>query len=378
MRIREDYTILKIADADYVLPYGQSIADHRHGIRLNETGLFLIHALENDVEKSDLLARFAAYCEADSADYPNLERDLDAFLKQLEELDLLDMEPEKKDCEHFFQIGPLVVGLDGPKDFIPENFKSFACEKKQTDLALHITDILPRRRRVGKLLVRNQELMICEDAQGWFFLYPPSTNLIECHLSKDASQAWLYCKSPFGEKLKAQLFNAFRFLYLIKAQQQGFFALHSASILYRDRAWLFSGSSGTGKSTHTNLWHQEFQTPVLNGDLNLIGMEHGQAFVYGLPWCGTSGIYTTKTYPLGGITLLKKHPAEQILDLREDEKQLFVMQRLISPTWTEELLRKNLDFTKELCRHIPVFRLLCTREISAAHYMKHFIDETIN
>lgn len=378
MRIREGYTILKIADEDYVLPYGQSVADRRRGIRLNETSLFLMHALENDIEKSELFARFAAYCEADQEDYPTLEEDLDTFLRQLEELDLLEFGLEKKDCGHFFQIGPLVVGFDGPKELIPENFKSFACEKTEADLSFHITDVYPKRRRVGKLLVRNQDFMICEDAQGWFFLYPPSAGLIECHLSKDASQSWLYCRGPFEEELKEQLFHAFRFLYLIKAQRQGLFALHSASLLYRDRAWLFSGSSGSGKSTHTNLWHQEFQTPILNGDLNLIGIENGQALVYGLPWCGTSGIYTTENYPLGGITLLKKHSAEQSPDLREAEKQLLVMQRLISPSWTEKMLLKNLEFAGELCGHIPIFRLLCTRNISAAHYMKHLIDKTID
>lgn len=59
-----------------------------------------------------------------------------------------------------------------------------------------------------------------------------------------------------------------------------------------------------GKSTHTALWHELFGTPYLNGDLNLLGFEDGHITVYGIPWCGTSEIFTTEQYELGGIVLL--------------------------------------------------------------------------
>ena len=112
------------------------------------------------------------------------------------------------------------------------------------------------------------------------------------------------------------------------------FAISFYSLL-RDRAFLrfiqhqffieikygfFSGHSGMGKSTHTNLWKEQFGTKIINGDLNLIGWSNGEQanigqsvdkpgskghpIVYGMPWCGTSGIASTKSYPLGGIVLL--------------------------------------------------------------------------
>ena len=36
-----------------------------------------------------------------------------------------------------------------------------------------------------------------------------------------------------------------RFAFLIAAQKQALFVLHSVSIFYQGKAWLFSGSSGT-------------------------------------------------------------------------------------------------------------------------------------
>lgn len=380
MRIRDGYSIVKIAQADYILPYGQNINDNRHGIRLNETSLFLIRTLQKDKTYEELLAAFASYFEATTADYPLLKKDLNLFLKQLWDLDLLCEEPPAADCRHYFQIGTLTIGLDTPSHLIPDSFLDFICTPKPSaaDLSFYVTDRYPKRRRIGRLLLRTLELMIFEDKDGWFFLYPPGAELMECHLSKDASRAWFYCKSLNAKNLQKELFFAFRLVYLALAQKRGLFALHSASILYEEKAWLFSGSSGTGKSTHTGLWNREFHTPLLNGDLNLIGIEHGKALVYGLPWCGTSDCYTPNTYPLGGITLLKQHPFEKAEHLTIDQKQLAVMQRLVSPTWTEDMLHKNLAFTASLCEQIPVFSLLCTKEPSAAHFMKHLIDDTAN
>ena len=114
---------------------------------------------------------------------------------------------------------------------------------------------------------------------------------------------------------------------------------------------------------------------TVNGDLNLIGIENGQLFVYGIPWCGTSGIFTTKEYPLGGIVLLgRSQEREQIEELSASDKILRVMQRMISPAWTEELLSRNLSFASEIADKVPVFHLSCTMHPSAAQTAKDEID----
>lgn len=113
-----------------------------------------------------------------------------------------------------------------------------------------------------------------------------------------------------------------------------------------------SGPSGAGKSTHTALWNRLFETPLLNGDLNLIGIADGAPFVYGLPWCGTSGIYTPKTCPLGGITLLKRAASDSDNPMTEDEQQLSVMHRLISPSWTKDMVCQE----PGLCFHAAALR----------------------
>ena len=164
-----------------------------------------------------------------------------------------------------------------------------------------------------------------------------------------------------------------------------------SSILYRDQVWLFSGHSGMGKSTHTNLWKEQFGTEIINGDLNLIGWSNseqtnigqsvdkpgskGHPIVYGMPWCGTSGIASTKSYPLGGIVLLGRSDNDHFESLTNDQKIVRVMQRMISPVWTEDMLETNLKCAAKLAKEVPIYYLLCTKEPSAAYVMKARIDK---
>ena len=53
-------------------------------------------------------------------------------------------------------------------------------------------------------------------------------------------------------------------------------AIHSSCIVYRDKAVLFLGESGTGKSTHTRLWRENIPEAVLlNDDSPMIRVEDG-------------------------------------------------------------------------------------------------------
>jgi hypothetical protein len=97
--------------------------------------------------------------------------------------------------------------------------------------------------------------------------------------------------------------------------------------------------------------------------------------VSGLPWCGTSHIYSNDAFPLGGIVLLKKNENNFVLELTKTEQVLSVTQRLITPAWTEEMLSSNLEFSLDLVTQIPVFQLQCSKDSVAAHILKQYIHQ---
>lgn len=273
-----------------------------------------------------------------------------------------------------FRIGTLTVSCQGADRLCEQYFKAFYCTPAPTDLQITVYGHAPLKTEGGHPLLRTRELTLFDCEAFYRFRFSENWFIHEMQVKKDGQAAAVYCSSSCPEEHTDALFHAIRFAFLTAAQGKGLFALHSASLLYRGRAWLFSGCSGTGKSTHTALWKEQLQTPLLNGDLNLLGIRNGVPTAYGLPWCGTSGIYTPENYPLGGIIFLKQAPHNRVSRLSHEKAALSLFQRLISPTWTETLTAENLSFSTLLCGQLPCFELECTKEAEAAHVMREAID----
>lgn len=378
MQFRKDYLNCTLASVPYLLPYGQSIADYAAALRVNPAGARLWNAVTSGADRKEMLSVLRGGCEAEDADLSALERDLDLFLETLTARGMTWSEPVSPFAERRIQIGPLRIALKVPNTLWEKYFKDFACrEPGEPHQRILVCLQPPVSRANGTILVRSRDLIIAESGTDYLFLPLAEPGNREMHVAKDGSAATLYCPSLTDADTE-QLFHAIRFAFLVAAMQQELYVVHSASLLYRDRAWLFSGASGVGKSTHTGLWQKTFGTPVLNGDLNLIGIEGEQPVCYGLPWNGTSGIRTAGSWPLGGITFLKQAGTDEVSQPGADRRILSLMQRIISPSWTAAQLMQTKAFCERLTGLTPIFGLCCTREPTAAHVMKEAIDSLMN
>ena len=442
---QEGYCLKEIAGVHYLLPYGQKVADQRKGIVLNETGVFLWNELKTSMTDDVLAEKLVHYYSADGEVVnetqdeiqdqmqdqiqDQIRQDVKQFVQELLSLGILQeclrpccaedaddvtcVYPTKEPFVGCLEIAGMRIALYGSRELISSQLDAFlkdcssAQEKSkselQTESQIKMQIKMPVQMQIeilqrttsfhpnGKTLIRNEELVVCENEQGYIILFPSMNQIREAHMTSDGRFAQIYVKGVDKEKTKEELFHAIRHFFLFFAQRQGFFAIHSASILYRDQVWLFSGHSGMGKSTHTNLWKEQFGTEIINGDLNLIGWSNseqtnigqsvdklgskGHPIVYGMPWCGTSGIASTKSYPLGGIVLLGRSDNDHFESLMNDQKIVRVMQRMISPVWTEDMLEANLKCAAKLAKEVPIYYLLCTKEPSAAYVMKARIDK---
>lgn len=446
---QEGYCLKEIAGVHYLLPYGQKVADQRKGIVLNETGVFLWNELQTSMTDDALAEKLVHHYSADGEAanetqdeiqdqtqdkiqnqmQDQIRQDVKQFVQELLSLGILQeclrpccaedaddvtcVYPTKEPFVECLEIAGMRIALYGSRELISSQFDAFLKDcssaqgksksELQTESQIKMQIKMPVQMQIeilqrttsfhpnGKTLIRNEELVVCENEQGYIILFPSMNQIREAHMTSDGRFAQIYVNGVDEEKTKEELFHAIRHFFLFFAQRQGFFAIHSASILYRDQVWLFSGHSGMGKSTHTNLWKEQFGTEIINGDLNLIGWNigkqdssgqnvnklgsKGHPIVYGMPWCGTSGIASTKSYPLGGIVLLGRSDNDHFELLTNDQKIVRVMQRMISPVWKEEMLNQNLTCAEKLAKQIPIFYFLCTKEPSAAGRMKDAIDQ---
>lgn len=378
MKQTDGFLIKKINQVPYLLPVGQRIAEQRRGMKLNETGERIWKLIPSAKNRNELLALLEDYYKIPPENKSMLKKDMDSFLDQLAAWGMLDEPPlAPSDSGVDMKIGGLAVHLSAPKELIPSKFLPFFIGEPQSpDMTIEILPStgLSASPAGGLLRIQTENLLVCEQKQEYRILFPQSPQLQECILQKDGTLARFYVVPPYREPLLSDLFHAIRLVFLYMAGKHGRLAIHSASLYYRERAWLFAAPSGTGKSTHTNLWNQYFHTPVLNGDLNLISCEKETPMIHGIPWCGTSGISDVSSHPLGGIILLKQSPTNLCLEPADDEQTLLILQRSISPAWTEDMLDENLRIASAVKDSCYITRLFCNRERGAVEYMKTHID----
>lgn len=87
------------------------------------------------------------------------------------------------------------------------------------------------------------------------------------------------------------------------------FMLHSSCVVMDGKAYCFTATSGTGKSTHTALWQKVFgrdRVYILNDDKPALRRMDGRWYAFGTPWSGKYDISVPKGVPLGGIALLSR------------------------------------------------------------------------
>ena len=104
--------------------------------------------------------------------------------------------------------------------------------------------------------------------------------------------------------------------YGLMTLQRDTLAIHSSCIVYQDKAVLFLGESGTGKSTHTRLWREHIEGAVLlNDDSPMIRVEEGKVWAYGSAWSGKTPCYKQERYELVACVRLSQAPYNKIQKL---------------------------------------------------------------
>lgn len=134
--------------------------------------------------------------------------------------------------------------------------------------------------------------------------------------------------------------------------------LHASAAALGDRAYLFSGPCGRGKSTHTRLWQRVFgeDVTVFNDDKPALRLRDGGWYAYGTPWCGKDGINRPGKWRLGGVCFLEKSDENAIRRLSAAEALPLVLAQTTYRLGAQsmDMLLRSLD---ALLRAVPMFLL---------------------
>lgn len=121
-----------------------------------------------------------------------------------------------------------------------------------------------------------------------------SERKIICRYLEEASDRLLADRQLFYVICPEQLLN----------RRHGF-VLHSAFVRWREKGILFSGPSGTGKSTQADLWERFEEAEILNGDRTVVRKVDGHWRAFGFPFSGSSDIYRNDSAPIAAVVVLQ-------------------------------------------------------------------------
>jgi hypothetical protein len=130
--------------------------------------------------------------------------------------------------------------------------------------------------------------------------------------------------------------------------------LHAASIRINQESFLFSGASGIGKSTLSNLWLKDESVEVWGDESVMLWEESGQLMAGGTPWPGSSGISQWGFAPVGGVMMLAHGKENHLERLSPADGLVQIIQQTFLPHWSERGVEKSTALASRMAEEIAV------------------------
>ena len=210
-------------------------------------------------------------------------------------------------------------GLTG-KDGLA-NLKPFECNGGGADEIFRLTVADGLEALPAKPIYRTDdgpgfpEIALFESEGGWIARVKPLPHLPEASImwmSRDFSEIRLQFLD--ARERNFALNNALMLAFAFATARRGALEMHSSVVMNGGKGYLFLGRSGTGKSTHSQLWIKHIPgTELLNDDNPILRlMPDGSVRVFGSPWSGKTPCYKAKDVPAGAIVSLRQAPYNKI------------------------------------------------------------------
>ena len=386
MRLRDDMTEKKIGDEFYLVPFAGAQADRVRSVRLNATGAFIAKQLAFEITERALYETVAVNTGKRTSE---VESDTDEFLAELEQRGLL--EDDDSDFEvpldaEFFDIAGIKMYVSGSvkavNTYLSDKLYAFECapfDDEEADHEVMITRGDPPED--GSLVFMTEEFILSENMSEYIFYYNGFKRVGASVVSKDFSHSVFFLKDRRkpDDELREELFIVMRTAFLLAALKDRKVAIHCVALQDKSGTFLLSGPSGMGKTTLATLITEAYKgVCIKNGDLALVGTEDGRPYFYGIPWCGTSETYSNTTAPVDMAAFLHQAQENRSVGLGYGQAQVSFFNRLITPSWTEEMLDAKLYCAGVISGKIKSYDYYFKNERKAAEvfYERRIADHT--
>lgn len=171
--------------------------------------------------------------------------------------------------------------------------------------------------------------------------------------------------------------NAMMIAFSFSSAQMGVLLMHASVIMHQNKGYLFLGKSGTGKSTHTQLWLRWIEgSELLNDDNPAVRlMPNGEVLVFGTPWSGKTPCYKNKQCPVGGFVRLEQYGQNLIEQLTPLRAFGSILSSCSTMMWDKPSYTHITQTVDKVAQTVPAYHLRCLPNQEAAELSQRTISK---
>ena len=196
-------------------------------------------------------------------------------------------------------------------------------------------------------------------------IYPVTGEvLLTIICNKSFSDVSFYVSGPY----KFAINNVMKLMFAFSTARRNTLSIHASVTMHQGKGYLFLGKSGTGKSTHSQLWINNIEgCELLNDDNPALRVEdNGEVRVYGTPWSGKTSCYRNLVVPVGAIVDLHQAPKNEIRQLSIAEAYAVLYVSFSSYRFIKEISSGQHVTTEKIVTSVPCYSLNCLPDADAA------------
>jgi len=157
-------------------------------------------------------------------------------------------------------------------------------------------------------------------------------------------------------------------MFALATAQRDTLLMHASVTINAGKGYLFLGKSGTGKSTHSQLWINNIAgCELLNDDNPVLRVEEdGSVRVYGSPWSGKTPCYRNLDVPVGAIVDLHQAKKNAIRRMSFPEVYAAIYVSFFGIRFIKEVADGLHRTNEKIVISVPCYSLDCLPNADAA------------
>jgi len=275
--------------------------------------------------------------------------------------------------------------IQGGECFSSSPLTNFADKQTHTTSSKLLVEPYDKMNEENSVLVAQESgVSIFHSPAGRWILKGTDPGIL-CRIETDGSYSELKGFVAAGNDDELNHPGRDSFLQLLRIATESFLcnygglSVHAACVKHKEKAILFIGPSGTGKSTQASFWIRSFGASLLSGDRPHLHIRSDKIEAYGVPWDGKEQQFMQDSAPVAAIVEIRQAKSNRIRALSREQAFRLLARQTFIPMWDDQAKFSAVRSIRAVANRVPFYRLFCNLDDDAVALLESAVfQQTID